>query len=80
MTKNEINKITKIISLYGKCHEKIETLEKEITNLLDQKNALVSELNEIRNNEKNIVGELQEKYGDDAILDLQKMTITNGKN
>jgi hypothetical protein len=78
MTKEEKTKILHIISQYGKCHEKIEKLEKEITNLLDKKNLLVSELNSIRNNEKEVVNELQKKYGNEAILNLEKMEITNG--
>ena len=79
MTKNEKQKIMEIISLYAKCHDSIEKLEKEITNLGKRKEQLISELKQIRNNEQVVVEELKTKYGEDAVLNLQKMEITNGK-
>ena len=75
MTKDEKIKINSILIQYANCYEKIEQLEKEITNLLDRKNELVDTLKGIRKREQKAVSELMSKYGDDATLDLQKMEI-----
>ena len=79
MTQNEKSKVKAIIDEYQHCYEKIEKLEKQIEQLLDNKNQLVDELHIIRKNEMEVVSELQIKYGDQASIDLEKLEIINGK-
>ena len=79
MTKDEKIKVQSILSEYKSCHDRIEILEEQITNLLDTKNQLVDELHEIRSNEMRVVSELQTKYGDEASINLEKLEIVNGK-
>tara|TARA_S200002703_G_scaffold157729_2_gene166393 strand:+ start:2400 stop:2642 length:243 start_codon:yes stop_codon:yes gene_type:complete len=79
MTKTEKIKVKAIIDEYQHCYEKIEKLEKQIEQLLDNKNQLVDELHSIRNSEMEVISELQIKYGEDASIDLENLEILNGK-
>ena len=79
MNKKEKTKIIEIISEFSVCHSKIIELEGDIENLLKRKNELLSNLRAIRQKEKDTIKVLQEKYGDEAILDLQNMEIRNEK-
>ena len=79
MTKDEKQKVSKVISEYAECYNQIEKLEHDIKQLLHQKNNLVKTLKHIRNTEKHIVEKLKKKYGEEAGIDLEKLEIINGK-
>ena len=79
MTNEEKVKVKTILQEYNNCYVRIETLEKEIEKLLDNKNQLVTELHSIRKTEMEVVSELQSKYGDDASIDFEKFEIVYDK-
>lgn len=79
MTKVEKQEVQQIISQYSNCYNDIEFLEKQIVKLLDDKNMLVKRLNDIRESETILIKDLQSKYGYEAVLDLEKLKISNGK-
>jgi hypothetical protein len=80
MTKIEKQEVQQIISLYSNCYNDIEFLEKQIVKLLDDKNMLVKRLNDIRDSETALIKDLQSKYGYEAVLDLEKLKISNETN
>ena len=79
MTKDEKYKITEIITQYTSCYNDILFLEQQIEKLLENKDNLINRLKSIREDESKLVKKLQDKYGKDAILDIEKLEITNGK-
>ena len=79
MTKKEKQSIVEIVTQYTSCYNDITHLEQHIEKLLDDKNDLVERLKGIREDESRLVKTLQDKYGEEAILDLEKLEITNGK-
>jgi len=79
MTNLEKQEVEQIISQYSSCYNDIEFLEKQIVKLLDDKNTLVTRLNDIRESETHLVESLKSKYGEDAVLDLEKLEILNEK-
>ena len=79
MTNIEKQEVSQIISQYKSCYNDIEFLEKQVEKLLDDKTKLLDRLHNIRDAETVIIKDLQAKYGEDAILDLEKLEITDEK-
>ena len=77
MTILEKQEVTQIISNYKLCYNDIELLEKQVEKLLDDKTRLVDRLHSIRDSENILVKALQLKYGEDAVLDIEKLQISN---
>ena len=77
MTILEKQEVTQIISNYKLCYTDIELLEKQVERLLDDKTRLVDRLHSIRDSENILVKALQLKYGEDAVLDIEKLQISN---
>ena len=77
MTKVEKQEVKQIISSYASCYKDIELLEKQIEKLLDDKTQLVDRLNNIRESESLLIKDLQSKYGENAVLDIEKLEISN---
>ena len=77
MTILEKQEVTQIISNYKLCYNDIELLEKQVEKLLDDKTRLVNRLHSIRDSENILVKALQLKYGEDAVLDIEKLQISN---
>ena len=77
MTILEKQEVTQIISNYKLCYTDIELLEKQVEKLLDDKTRLVDRLHSIRDSENILVKALQLKYGEDAVLDIEKLQISN---
>ena len=78
MTKIEKQEVKQIISSYTSCYNDIELLERHIEKLLDDKTQLVDRLNDIRESETLLIKDLQSKYGENAVLDIEKLEISNG--
>ena len=78
MTKIEKQEVKQIISSYTSCYNDIELLEKQIEKLLNDKTQLVDRLNGIRESESLLIKDLQSKYGENAVLDIEKLEISNG--
>ena len=79
MTNIEKQEVSQIISQYKSCYNDIEFLEKQVEKLLDDKTKLLDRLHNIRDAETVIIKDLQAKYGEDAVLDLEKLEITDEK-
>ena len=78
MTNIEKQEVKQIISSYTSCYNDIELLERHIEKLLDDKTQLVDRLNDIRESETLLIKDLQSKYGENAVLDIEKLEISNG--
>lgn len=79
LEKENLEKVRSLMAKYKDCHEEIKGLEKKMEELTNDMNYKLSELNNLREEERGLYELLSEMYGS-GFLDTQTLEWINQNN